>query len=127
MSILDQLSGRLTAPRLTRRRIVLALLVGLAADALQILLPVPPAPEIIDVIAAGLTFWLLGFHLLLLPTFVVELIPVADMLPTWTACVAAVITLRKREQRIGPPLPPDRGLLPEKIPPPLPPTQGKHQ
>jgi hypothetical protein len=98
MSLLDQLTGRLTAPKLTRGRIVLALLVALAADGLQILLAVPPAPEIVDAVAAVLTFWLLGFHLLLLPTFLIELIPVADMLPTWTACVGAVIALRKREQ-----------------------------
>jgi hypothetical protein len=34
----------------------------------------------------------------LLPTFAVEFIPVVDMLPTWTACVVAVIALRKRQQ-----------------------------
>jgi hypothetical protein len=50
--------------------------------------------------------WILGFHILLLPTFVVELIPVADMLPTWTGCVIAVIALRKRGQNIPPPSPP---------------------
>lgn len=98
MSFFDKVSGRLTAPKLTRSRIVLALLVALAADGLQVIFAVPPLPEIIDVIAAVLAFWLLGFHLLLLPTFVVEFIPIADMLPTWTACVAAVIALRKREQ-----------------------------
>jgi hypothetical protein len=41
---------------------------------------------------------LLGFHPLLLPTFVVEFLPVADMLPTWTGCVALVVALRKRQQ-----------------------------
>lgn len=130
MSLLDKLTGRLTAPKLTRQRMVLALLVGLAADALQIPLAVPPAPEIIDVIAAVLTFWLLGFHLLLLPTFIVEFIPVADMLPTWTACVAAVIALRKREQNASlppsavespPPVaPPQQALPPVSTPPPPP-------
>jgi hypothetical protein len=104
MNLLDKLTGRLTAPKLTRKRIVLALLVALAADALQIPFAVPPGPEIIDVIAAVLTFWLLGFHLLLLPTFVVEFIPVVDMLPTWTACVGAVIALRKHEQGKSPPV-----------------------
>jgi hypothetical protein len=38
----------------------------------------------------------IGFHPLLLPTFVLELIPVADLLPTWTGCVAVVIALRRR-------------------------------
>jgi hypothetical protein len=129
MSLLDKLTGRLTAPKLTRQRIVLALLVALAADALQIPFQLtPPVPEIIDVIAAVSTFWLLGFHLLLLPTFVVEFIPVADMLPTWTACVAAVIALRKREQNasLPPPtvesppsvVPPQQALPPVSSPPP---------
>ena len=44
----------------------------------------------------GLTCAALGFHMLLLPTFVIELVPVADMLPTWTGCTAAVVMLRKR-------------------------------
>ena len=81
---------------------VLALAVAVVADGLQILLgPFGWAgpDEVIDVIALALTSWILGFHLLLLPTFVVEFIPVADMLPSWTACVVAVIALRKREQR----------------------------
>ena len=102
MNRLDKLSGRFAAPRLTRTRIVLALAAALVADGLQILLgPLgwAGADEVIDVIALGLTTWILGFHLLLLPTFVVEFIPVADMLPSWTACVIAVIALRKREQR----------------------------
>ena len=99
MNVFDKLTGRLNAPKLTRGRIVLALLFAVATDALQVTLPVPPAPEIIDVIAMLVMVWLLGFHVLLLPTFVVELIPVVGMLPTWTACVGAVIALRKREQR----------------------------
>ena len=105
MSLFDKLTGRLTAPKLTRGRIALAVFVALAADALQIPFAVPPAPEIIDVIVMILTVWLLGFHILLLPTFVVEFIPIAGtMLPTWTACVAAVIVLRKREQAAQPPV-----------------------
>ena len=104
MSVWDKLTGRLTAPKLTRGRIALAMIVAVAADALQVPFAVPPAPEIIDVVAMLLSVWLLGFHILLLPTFVVELIPVADMLPTWTACVGMVIVLRKREQTTQPPV-----------------------
>ena len=80
---------------------VLALLVALATDALQFCLgPFGWAgiDEGLDVIAAALTVWLLGFHWLLLPTFVVKLVPVADELPTWTASVVAVVVLRKRQQ-----------------------------
>jgi hypothetical protein len=54
--------------------------------------------EGLDVVAMILTSATLGFHMLLLPTFVLELIPLVDMLPTWTACTVAVIMLRKRTQ-----------------------------
>ena len=40
----------------------------------------------------------IGFHPLLLPTFFVEFVPGVDMLPTWTACVALVVSLRKKQQ-----------------------------
>ena len=89
----------LRPPELTRRRMIFALAVAVVADLLQIvLLPLEWmfAQQIVDVIAMALTCTALGFHVLLLPTFVVELVPVADMLPTWTGCVVAVIALRKR-------------------------------
>ncbi len=55
--------------------------------------------EGIDVVAMILVTWLIGFHILLLPTFMVEMVPVVDELPTWTACVVAVCVLRRREQK----------------------------
>ena len=127
MSFWDKLNGRFTAPKLTRGRIALAITVALAADALQVPFAVPPGPEIIDIIAMVLTVWLLGFHVLLLPTFVVEFIPLAGtMLPTWTACVSAVIVLRKRAQAARPPVievesttkPSQHPLPPQSNPPP---------
>lgn len=107
--------------RLTRVRMAFALIVAAGSDGLQILFPVPPVPEIIDVVAMVLTSLAIGFHLLLLPTFVVEFIPLVDMLPTWTGCVVAVLALRKRESAAassvdaGPPviLPPPQ--LPARI------------
>jgi hypothetical protein len=101
---------RLDAPILTPPRIWSAYAVAVVADALQLLLgPVgwALADEVIDVAAAGATWYLLGFHPLLLPTFVVEFLPIVDMLPTWTGCVALVVALRKR-QRAAPP-PPSNG------------------
>jgi hypothetical protein len=99
------------APQLTRTRIILAVAIAVIADGLQILL-LPFAwsfaESAVDVAAMLLTVWLIGFHLLLLPTFAVEFIPVVDMLPTWTGCVIAVIILRKREQRAPPPLPSEK-------------------
>jgi hypothetical protein len=55
--------------------------------------------QVLDVSAMVLTCWALGFHFLLLPTVIIEFIPVIDALPTWTACTAVVILLRKRAQQ----------------------------
>jgi len=89
-------------PFLTPRRIWPAFAVAIAADGIQLLLgPLGWTffDEIIDVITTVVVSLLLGFHPLLLPTFVVEIIPVVDMLPTWTGCVAVVVALRRRAQR----------------------------
>jgi hypothetical protein len=88
-----------TPPPITRVRIAFALTVAVATDAAQFFFG--PAgwvlpDQALDVVAMVLTWWALGFHPLLLPTFVIELIPLADMLPTWTGCTMAVIALRKR-------------------------------
>jgi len=84
---------------LSRVRISLAFAVALVVDTMQIGLgPLgwAFADEALDVIAMIATSLVLGFHPLLLPTFVVEFIPLVDMLPTWTGCVGAVVLLRKR-------------------------------
>ena len=102
MKLPEKLKSFLRAPRLTRTRMILALVVALAADGTQLLLgPLGWTfiDQAIDCVAMGMTVWILGFHILLLPTFLLELIPVIQELPTWTACTAAVIALRKREQR----------------------------
>jgi len=112
---LPETSNRLMrVPKLTRTRIVLALTVAVAADGLQLLLG--PfgwvfGDQLIDVAAMLLVSWLLGFHWLLLPSFVLELVPAADELPTWTACVIAVVVLRKREERRPPPAPPEQPAI----------------
>lgn len=105
MNLAELLAKLQVAPPLTRGRIAFAVSVAAIADAIQLLL----GPfgwtfldEGIDVLTMLLTVWTLGFHILLLPTFVVELVPVVDMLPTWTACVLAVIALRKTERRVEP-------------------------
>lgn len=94
------------APFLTRNRVRLAYGTAVVADATQLLLgPLgwPFADDIVDVIAMVLLWRIVGFHPLLLPTFALELVPVADMLPTWTACVALVLALRRRQQTAPPP------------------------
>ena len=102
----EKLNRIFRAPKLTWTRTIIALAVAIIADSLQFILgPLGWAfgDQAIDVIALGLTTWAIGFHLLLLPTFVVEIFPVIDMLPTWTACVIAVIALRKRDQNAASP------------------------
>jgi hypothetical protein len=99
-------------PRLTRGRVGAAYAVAIATDVLQFLLgPIGwvGADEILDVAASALIWRTLGFHPLLLPTFLIEWLPVTDMLPTWTACVALVVGLRRRQQ-IGP-QPPGHGTV----------------
>ncbi len=101
-------------PKLTKTRIVLALIIAVLTDSLQFLLgwlgPIgwTVGDDTIDVVTMFLASWAIGFHWLLLPTFVLKLVPLADDLPTWTACVAAVIVLRKREERTSAPLPPEK-------------------
>jgi hypothetical protein len=105
--------GKLTrwmhARRLTRGRIILALAVAVVADGTQFLfgwlgLVGNGIDDVIDVVAMVPIMWALGFHVLLLPTFVIKLVPLADMLPTWTGCVVAVIALRKKAERAQPPV-----------------------
>jgi hypothetical protein len=90
-------------PPLTPARVRLAYTIAVITDALQFVLgPLGwvVADQVLDVVAAVATWRTLGFHPLLLPTFALELVPLADMLPTWTGCVALVVALRKRQQAV---------------------------
>jgi hypothetical protein len=85
---------------LTSSRIRAAYTIAIATDLVQFGLG--PfgwtfADEILDVVALIATTKLLGFHPLLLPTFLLELLPVIDVLPTWTGCVALVVAMRKKQ------------------------------
>ena len=100
-------------PILTRERVRLAYGIAVTTDVLQLLLG--PfgwafADELLDVTAMILIWRLIGFHPLLLPTFALEFLPVADMLPTWTGCVAIVVAIRKRQQARMP-APPGPGTV----------------
>jgi hypothetical protein len=101
---------------ITRTRVRSAYAVALLTDGLQLLLgPLgwTFADEILDVIAMIAISWLIGFHALLLPTFVLELVPIADLLPTWTGAVALVLALRRRSPAETPPPSPtdDRNVI----------------
>jgi hypothetical protein len=97
-------------PVLTRTRVRLAYGVAIAVDAVQLLLgPVGwvVTDQVLDVSAAVLISKIIGFHPLLLPTMALEFLPIADMLPTWTGCVALVLLLRRRQE----PPPPGPGAV----------------
>lgn len=114
------------APLLTRGRIIFSLAVAVVSDGLQFFLgPLGWVfvDQVIDVIAMVLTTLTIGFHPLLLPTFVVEFFPVVGgMLPTWIGCVIAVIALRKRGQRA--PSAPHPPVVDASLPPKPPPQIG---
>ena len=98
------------AVMLTPTRVRIAYATAVTVDVCQWLLgPIGWAfpDEILDAVAAILISWAIGFHPLLLPTFALELLPIADMLPTWTACVALVIMLRRKQE----PPPPGPGAV----------------
>jgi hypothetical protein len=95
-------------PLLTPARVRLAYVVAMATDLLQLLLG--PfgwafADEALDVAAMVLISRALGFHVMFLPTFALEFLPLTDMLPTWTGCVALVVAMRRRQTLATAPAP----------------------
>jgi hypothetical protein len=87
-------------PRLTRSGIRTAYALAVTVDIAQFVLgPFGWAGvvEVLDAAAMIAMTRLLGFHPLFLPTFVLELVPFTDMLPTWTGCVMLVVRARRRQ------------------------------
>ena len=94
------LSGRRDAPRLTLRRAMMALGVALMTDILQLFsgaLGWFGWDQCLDLLAMLVLSRLIGFHLLFLPTFLLDVLPLADDLPSWTACVVVVCLWRWRK------------------------------
>jgi len=86
--------------RVTRANVRLAYAVAVTVDVAQFLLGPfgwSGFDEILDAIGMVVITRLIGFHPLLLPTFLLEFVPFTDMLPTWTGCVALVVRARKRQ------------------------------
>jgi hypothetical protein len=92
----------------------MAWIVALAADAIQwLLLPlftggfISPLDDVLD-LGVGVVLWrLLGWHWTFLPTFVAELLPGVDLVPTWT--IAVWLATRGAPAHVAPgrtPLPP---------------------
>lgn len=88
--------------------------IAISADALQIAAfpffaegGVSPADSLLDILVAFLLIRLLGWHWAFLPSLAAELIPGADLFPTWTAAVWFVTRDRVKagEPEILPPGP----------------------
>jgi hypothetical protein len=112
--MLDRVLNRFRPRALTTTRVRLAYAIAVAVDAIQLVLgPLgwTFVDEVLDVATAVVMAQLVGFHPLLLPTFVLELIPIADLLPTWTGCVALVIAIRRREEPATTPPPPTGPII----------------
>ena len=80
-----------------RSRFQAAMVLAMAADALQIvLLPMfsegamSPADVLLDFAVGAVLVRLLGWHWEFLPSFFAELIPGVDLVPFWTLAVANV-------------------------------------
>ncbi|HLV94469.1 MAG TPA: hypothetical protein VKS44_04705 [Candidatus Acidoferrales bacterium] len=90
-----------------RSRFRTALILAVAADALQLIVfpmfaegAFSPADDILDFVVAAVLVPLLGWHWEFLPTVLAKLVPVADLFPFWTLAVANVYRKWKREQKI---------------------------
>ena len=95
------------APTLTPRRIWIARAIAVLVDLSQLaLLPaeLTPLNNAIDVVTAAVMIALVGWHWAFLPTFLVELVPFVDLVPSWT--LAVVIATRGRAVPPPPALPP---------------------
>ena len=86
-------------PLMTKSRKWQVRAIGFAADALQIGLwpimfegAVGIADAVVDLIAMVVLTLLCGFRWYFLPSFVIELLPIIDLAPTWT--IAAVLATR---------------------------------
>ena len=79
---------------LTQGRVRAARALALVADFVQIVgFPVfgegfaSPWNDALDFLVGGALTWLVGWHWAFLPSFVAEIVPVVDLIPTWTAAV----------------------------------------
>src|SRR6267143_762798 len=101
-------------PLSPRTRFRAAMILAMAADALQIFVfplfaegALSPADDVLDIAVAAVLVHLLGWHWEFLPAFLAEVVPGVDLVPFWTMAVISVyrkwkqtvITEEPREQR----------------------------
>jgi hypothetical protein len=101
----------------TSRRVRAAWIVALLTDAIQIgLLPFTATlstwiDKPLDVLVMVVLWRLLGWHLLLLPSFALEMLPYVEVAPTWTL---AVWLMTRRRGNEGDPSSQERSLTAAK-------------
>jgi hypothetical protein len=99
-------------PLSPRTRFRIALILAMAADALQMFAfslfaegALSPADDVLDFAVAAVLVNLLGWHWEFLPAFLAELVPGVDLVPFWTLAVINVyrkwkqITITTEEPR----------------------------
>jgi hypothetical protein len=86
--------GTARPPRPTTTRVKYARIIAVTADVLQLAFfptfvggTLSPLDDVLDVVVAVIMVRLVGWHFAFLPTFVAELVPAVDLVPTWTAAV----------------------------------------
>ena len=91
---------------MTAGRVWAARAIAVAADALQIFVTplfseggASPFDVALDIAVAGAMTTLVGWHWAFLPSFAAEMVPVVDLVPTWTAAV--LIATRPARRRTG--------------------------
>ena len=94
----------------TRRRVQIARGIAIVADALQIaFFPlfaggwIAPLSDALDVAVALTLIGLVGWHWAFLPSFIAEIVPGLELVPTWTA--ATWFATRGALRKAAPPPP----------------------
>ncbi len=85
----------------SRNRIIAARVLAVLADAIQLgFIPIfaegaaSPVNDVLDIAVGIVMIALVGWHWVFVPAFVAELIPFADLAPTWT--IAVLIATRSQ-------------------------------
>jgi hypothetical protein len=91
------LARALGVPAVSRKRKAVALTIAALADVAQIVLfpafiegAASPAEDVLDAVVALVLLMVLGYSHRLLFAFALELVPGADLFPTWTAVVVSL-------------------------------------
>jgi hypothetical protein len=89
-------------------RIRIARFIAVGADVLQLgLFPlfaegfISPLDDALDVLVCVLLTYLVGWHYSFLPSIVVKVLPVADLVPTWTIAIFLATRQRQNLQQTG--------------------------